>query len=383
MSSGDVAIVGLGIHPFGRHPGVSGLEMAAIAARSALQDAGIGWQDVQFAAGGSDAAGNADTTVSVLGLTGVPFINVRNGCATGGSALTTAHAMLVSEAAEIALVVGFDKHPPGAFNPMPEDWGIGSWYGETGLMLTTQFFAMKIQRYMAEHGISTSTLAKVASKAFDNAARNPWAWRRQPLSDEEVLASKMVNNPLTQYMFCSPGEGAVALVLARGERAKALARTPVYLRSVAFRTRRFGSFEVFSPSIPIESAPSPTTEAAAAAFEQAGIAPADVDIAQLQDTESGAEVMHLAETGLCEHGEQEHLIQSGATRIDGRLPVNTDGGCIANGEPIGASGLRQVHEVVLQLRGEAGDRQVPGPCRVGLTQVYGAPGVSACTVLSR
>ena len=378
----DVAVVGLGIHAFGRHPGVSGLEMAAIAARAALDDAGIGWQDVEFAAGGSDAAGNADTTVSVLGLTGVPFINVKNGCATGGSALTTAHAMLESGAAEIALVVGFDKHPPVAFNPLPHEWGIGDWYGETGLMLTTQFFAMKIQRYMAEHGISQSTLAKVASKAFDNGARNPWAWRRQPLSEEEVLASRMVNDPLTQYMFCSPGEGAVALVLARGDRAKALARTPIYLRSVAFRTRRFGSFEVFSPSIPLESAPSPTTEAAAAAFEQAGVGPDDVDVAQLQDTESGAEVMHLAETGLCAHGEQEQLIQSGATRLDGRLPINTDGGCLANGEPIGASGLRQVHEVVLQLRGEAGERQIPGRCRVGFTQVYGAPGVSACTVLS-
>ena len=184
----SVAVVGIGIHPFGRHEGVSGLEMAAVAARAALRDAGVGWQEVEFAAGGSDAAGNADTTVSVLGLTGVPFINVSNGCATGGSALATAHAMLTAGAAEIALVVGFDKHPPGAFNPRPEDWGLGSWYGETGLMLTTQFFAMKIQRYMAEHGISRSTLAKVASKAFDNGALNPSAWRRRPLTEEEVLS---------------------------------------------------------------------------------------------------------------------------------------------------------------------------------------------------
>ena len=378
----DVVIVGLGIHAFGRHEGVTGLEMGAIAARRALDDAGIGWEDVDFAAGGSDAAGNADTSVSVLGLTGVPFINVKNGCATGGSALTTAHAMLVAGSAEVALVVGFDKHPPGAFNPLPEEWGIGSWYGETGLMLTTQFFAMKIQRYMAEHGISESTLAKVASKAFENGSRNPMAWRRKPLTEAEVRESKMVNHPLTQYMFCSPGEGAVALVLATGERAKGMARKPVLLRSVAFRTRRFGSFEVFSPSIPVTSAPSPTAEAAAAAFEQAGIGPEDVDIAQLQDTESGAEVMHLAETGLCAHGEQEELIQRGETRIDGRLPINTDGGCLACGEPIGASGLRQVHEVALQLRGDGGDRQVPGRRRVGFTQVYGAPGVSACTVLS-
>ena len=105
-------------------------------------------------------------------------------------------------------------------------------------------------------------------------------------------------------------------------------------------------------------------------------------MAQVQDTESGAEVMHMAETGLCEHGEQELLVQSGATALDGRLPINTDGGCLANGEPIGASGLRQVHEVVLQLRGDAGDRQIPGPRRVGFTQVYGAPGVSACAVLT-
>jgi acetyl-CoA C-acetyltransferase len=383
MSAPEIAVVGVGIHPFGRHEGVSGLEMATHAARAALRDAGIGWQDVEFAAGGSDAGGNADTTVSALGLTGVPFINVRNGCATGGSALATAHAMLVSGAAETALVVGFDKHPPGAFNPLPEDWGLGAWYGETGLMLTTQFFAMKIQRYMAEHGISRSTLAKVAAKAFENGARNPNAWRRRPLSEDEVLSSKMVNNPLTQYMFCSPGEGAVALVLATGQRARRLASTPIRLRSVAFRTRRFGSFEVFSPSIPLTTAPSATTEAAAAAFEQAGIGPEDVDVAQVQDTESGAEIMHLAETGLCEHGEQETLIQSGATRRHGRLPINTDGGCLANGEPIGASGLRQVHEIVLQLRGQAGERQIAGPARVGFTQVYGAPGVSACTVLSR
>jgi acetyl-CoA C-acetyltransferase len=379
--SDDVAVIGLGIHPFGRHEGVTALQMAAIAARRALDDAGLRWEQVDFAAGGSDAGGNADTSVAQLGLTGVPFINVKNGCATGGSALATAHAMLRSGAAEVALVVGFDKHPPGAFNPLPEEWGIGSWYGETGLMLTTQFFAMKIQRYMAEHGISESTLAKVAAKAFANGARNPNAWRRRPLSEQEVLGSKMVNPPLRQYMFCSPGEGAVALVLARGERARR-ARWPVRLRSVAFRTRRFGSFEVFSPSIPVETAPSPTTEAAAAAFEQAGIAPEDVDVAQVQDTESGAEVMHLAETGLCKDGEQEELIQSGATEISGRLPVNTDGGCLANGEPIGASGLRQVYEVVIQLRGEAGDRQIPGPRRVGFTQVYGAPGVSACAVLS-
>jgi acetyl-CoA acetyltransferase len=383
MMTEDVAIVGAGIHPFGRHEGVTGLDMAVHAARAALADAGVTWSEIGFAAGGSDSAGNADTSVSRLGLTGVPFINVKNGCATGASALTTAHAMLVSEAADLALVVGFDKHPPGAFDPRPEDWGIGSWYGETGLMLTTQFFGMKIQRYLADHDIDPSVLATVAAKAFRNGSQNPNAWRRTPLSEEQIAASRMISHPLTQFMLCSPGEGAVALVLARGERARALRSDPVYLRGIAFRTRKFGTFEVFSPSIPVQSAPPPTTDAAQAAFEQAGVGPSEVDVAQLQDTESGAELMHLAETGLCAHGDQEALIRRGATEIGGALPVNTDGGCIANGEPIGASGLRQVHEVVLQLRGTAGARQVPDSPKVGFTHVYGAPGVSACTVLTR
>ena len=195
-----------------------------------------------------------------------------------------------------------------------------------------------------------------------------------------MLASKMVNDPLRQYMFCSPGEGAVALVLARGEKAE---RAPSPCTCARRCSRRAASAPSRSSARRSRSRRRlPTAEAAAAAFEQAGIGPDDVDVAQLQDTESGAEIMHLAETGLCQDGEQETLIQSGATRIGGRLPVNTDGGCLANGEPIGASGLRQVHEVVLQLRGEAGERQIPGPARVGFTQVYGAPGVSACTVLS-
>jgi acetyl-CoA acetyltransferase len=184
-------------------------------------------------------------------------------------------------------------------------------------------------------------------------------------------------------MFCSPGEGAVALVLCRADKARQYTDRPVYLDAVSFVTRRYGSFEVFSPDLAIERADGPTVDAARAAFEQAGIGPDDIDVAQIQDTESGAEIMHMAETGLCEHGEQEALIQSGVTRIGGGMPINTDGGCLANGEPIGASGLRQVYESVLQLRGDAGARQVPDAPRTAFTHVYGAPGVSACTVMSR
>jgi acetyl-CoA acetyltransferase len=383
MTSTDVAIVGIGLHPFGRHEGVSGREQGAFAARQALADAGIGWPDVNFALGGSADAGNADTLVSDLGLTGLSFINVANGCATGGSALTMADSIIRSGAFDLGMAIGFDKHPRGAFNADPASWGIGSWYGETGLMLTTQFFAMKIQRYMHEHGITQSTLAKVAAKAFRNGSLNPNAWRRAPLSEEEIAASAMINHPLTQYMFCSPGEGAVALVLCRADHARRYSDRPVYLKAATLRSRRFGSFEVFSPWLALDRADSPTVEASRAAYDQAGIGPSEIDVAQIQDTESGAEIMHMAENGLCKHGEQESLVQSGATEINGALPINTDGGCLANGEPIGASGLRQVYESVLQLRGDAGARQVPGNPKTAFTHVYGAPGISACTVLSR
>ncbi len=381
--SDDVNIIGVGLSKFGRQPGITGRQMAVTAIDTALRDAGITWPDVQVAFGGSDGSGLADTLVAELGFTGIPFTNVKNGCATGGSALVSAVNAIRAGAADIALAVGFDKHPRGAFDPQPAEWGLPEGYGEAGLMVTTQFFGSKIARYMGRHGITADTLAKVAEKAYRNGSRNPNAWRQDPMTFEQIRDADMVNDPLTRYMFCSPGEGGAAIVVASAAATRRLGITPVRISAISHRTRRFGSFEVFSPAVQGTDEPvSVSADAAAAAFEQAGIAPDDVDVAQLQDTESGAEIMHMAECGFCDHGEQEKWIAEGLTEIDGRLPVNTDGGCIANGEPIGASGLRQVHEIVTQLRGSAGDRQVPGSPKVGFTHVYGAPGISACTVLT-
>ncbi|MFU8762956.1 MAG: thiolase family protein [Haliea sp.] len=378
----DVAIIGLGLHPFGRSAGMTGLQQGAAAVRSALADAGVGWQDIQFAFGGSQDGGNADSLVNELGLTGLQFTNIWNGCATGGSSLSAAFSAIKSGQYELGVVAGFDKHPRGAFNPQPADWGLDDWYGETGLMLTTQFFAMKIQRYMHDYGITDDALIRVAEKAFHNGSLNPSAWRRTALSYEEIAHSAMVSHPLRKYMFCSPAEGGAALVVCNADIAHRFSRKPLYLKTAVVRSRHYGSFEVFSPSQAPQVSPAPTVTASRAAFELAGIGPEDVDVLQLQDTDSGAEIMHMAENGFCEHGEQEALLREGATRIDGRLPVNTDGGCLANGEPVGASGLRQVHEICVQLRGEAGARQVPGSPAVGYTHVYGAPGISGVTIIT-
>ncbi len=379
----DAAIVGVGIHPFGRTPERSGLQQGAFAARQALKDAGAEWSDMHFAYGGSASSGSADALVNELGLTGLPFTNVANGCATGGSSLISAYNAIKSGESDIGLVVGFDKHERGAFNADPKSLGIGAWYGEAGLMLTTQFFAMKITKYMHDYGISKLTLARVAEKSFQNGSLNSNAWRQQVIGVEEILNSMMVNDPLTRFMFCSPSEGGVSLVVCRADHAERYTRKPVYIKAAALRSRRYGSFEVFAPAQALEHIGGPTVDSARAAFEMAGIGPQDVDVAQLQDTEAGAEIMHMSENGFCEDGEQEHMLLNGETKIGGRLPVNTDGGCIANGEPIGASGLRQIYENVVQLRGEAGARQVPDEPRVGYTHVYGAPGISAVTILQR
>jgi acetyl-CoA C-acetyltransferase len=252
-----------------------------------------------------------------------------------------------------------------------------------GYFLTTKFFGMKINRYMHDHGISHETLARVAAKAFRNGALNPNAFRRKPVPEETILGSRMLNYPLTQYMFCAPDEGAAAAVLCRADIAHRYTSTPIYLRATTLRTRTYGAHEVHSTWAAPEPVDAPTVHASRAAYEQAGIGPEDVDVVQLQDTDAGAEVIHMAENGFCADGEQEKLVAEGATEIGGRLPVNTDGGLIANGEPVGASGLRQVHELVLQLRGQAGERQVPGDPRVGYAQLYGAPGTAGVSILSR
>ena len=379
----DVCIVGVGIHPFGRTAGRSGRQQGEFAIRAALRDARIQWADLQFAFGGSDAAGNADTLVGELGLTGLQFINVANGCATGGSALFSAYACIKSGDFDLGLAVGFDKHPRGAFDPRPAEWGLPDWYGEIGLMLTTQFFAMKLRRYMDLYGITPLSLARVAVKAYENGSRAPHAWRRTPVDLETVLNAPMINDPLTKYMFCSPAEGGVALVLASERKARELGCRAVRLRAAVMRTRPPGSFEVFSPSLEVRRGGSATALASRAAFDMAGLGPGDIHLAQLQDTESGAEIMHMAENGFCADGEQEAWLVEGRTRIGGSLPINTDGGCIACGEPVGASGLRQVYENAIQLRGEAGARQVPGNARTAYSHVYGAPGVSAVVILQR
>jgi acetyl-CoA acetyltransferase len=382
-STPDIAIIGVGLHPFGRYEDRSALEMGAVAISRALRDAGVDFSDVGSLYAGSLEVANPEAVTGLVGMTGVPARATLSGCATGNSLLTLAARDVALGEAEIAIGVGLDKHPRGAFGADPSVSGLPQWYGDQGMFLTTHYFGTKIMRYMHDHGITEQTLARVAAKNFDNGAKNPNAWRRKPMSEEAILASPIVNAPLRQYMYCNPNEGAAAVVVCRADAAKKYTDTPIYLRSTALRSRREGAYELLRTSIELPIVPGTTAEAAKAAYEIAGIGPEDIDVAQLQDTDSGSEIIHMAETMLCKDGEQEALLADGATQIGGRLPINTDGGLLANGEPVGASGLRQVFELVHQLRGTAGDRQVPNEPRVALAQLYGAPGTAAVAILSR
>ncbi len=378
----DVAIIGIGLHPFGRHGDKSPYEMAADAVELALADAGVTWNDVQCAFGGSWGVWT-DPLTGLVGLSGLPFIHVFSACATGAATIQQAANAIRSGNGDIVVAVGTDKHARGSFKGDPTTTNVPTWYRENGQYVTTKFFGMKINKYMHDHGVSPTTLAKVAAKNYRNGALNPKAFRRKPITEEEILSSPMLNYPLTSYMFCAPDEGAAAVVLCRADIAHRFTDAPVYVKATAIRTRNYGSYEVNTTWAPVVEDVAPTVYASRAAYEDAGIGPEDVDVIQVQDTDAGAEVIHMAENGFCADGDQEKLLADGATEITGPMPINTDGGLIANGEPIGASGLRQVHELVLQLRGQAGDRQVQGDPHVGYAQVYGAPGTAAVTILAR
>ena len=209
----DVAIIGVGLHPFGRFEGKTAMEMGVDAIGAAVTDAGLDWRDIQFGVGGSWTVANPDAIVGMVGLTGIPFTNVFNACATAASATKACADGIRLGDYDIGIAVGMDKHPRGAFTEDPSLVGMPSWYAENGQYLTTQFFGMKANRYLHEHGISHRTLARVVTKNLRNGARNPNAFRRKPMTEEAVLNSPMLNYPLTQYMFCSPDEGAAAVVM--------------------------------------------------------------------------------------------------------------------------------------------------------------------------
>src|ERR1700733_10782899 len=212
----DVAIVGVGLHPFGRFEKTA-MQMGAEAIQFALKDAGVVWKDIQFGFGGSHEVSNPDAVTRLVGLAGITFTNVFNACGTTARAIQQTADTIRWGKSDTGIAIGLDKHPRGASTGDQAKLALPQWYAENGQFVTTKFFGMKANHYLYKHGISEETLARVANKNFRNGAINPNAFRRKPMSEEQILNSTVLNYPLTQYMFCAPDEGAAAVIMCRAD----------------------------------------------------------------------------------------------------------------------------------------------------------------------
>jgi acetyl-CoA acetyltransferase len=308
-------------------------------------------------------------------MTGTPIVDVEAGCASGAAALMLAAGAISAGQYETVLVFGLEKMPKGIIRSS----FFSPWQEEAGLSPAPAYFALRAQRLMVDSGVTKDHLAQVVVKNRAHGAHNPEAMFRKPVDAESVLSSRVICEPLHLWMLCTPNEGAAAVVLraARGR------RRGVRLASAVLRSHLPGP--VLSESTPMagtvdDAVPSASQLAAAAAYEQAGIGPDDVHVVECQDTDAARELLAYEELGLCPAGGSAALLESGATALGGRLPVNPSGGLLSKGEPLGASGLGQVVELVRQLRGSAGPRQVEG-ATVALSHTVGRGANAGVTVL--
>jgi acetyl-CoA acetyltransferase len=375
-----VEIAGVGVHPFGRFEEKSATEMGAAAVRDALADAGVRRDGVQAAFCGTVYGGVAagHRVLTTLGLTGMPIVNVEAGCASGGAALGLGVEAIRSGRCDGVLVFGMEKMPKGVIRSS----FFAPWQEESGLAVSPAYFALRAQRLMRESGVTREHLADVSVKNHRLGVDNPLAMFRRALSRAAILAAPMVCDPLTVYMLCAPNEGAAAVVLRRAGGVRA---GRVTIAAAALRSHIPGN--VLGEHTPLsglvdDAVPSATELAARAAYEEASIGPEDLDVVELQDTDSGRELLSYEELGLCPRGEAGVFFAAGHTWPQGRLPVNPSGGLLARGEPLGASALAQVAELYRQLRGEAGRRQV-SRARVALAHTVGRGANASVIVLTR
>jgi acetyl-CoA acetyltransferase len=378
--SSAVEIAGVGMHAFGRFGEKTVVELGVAAVRAALEDAGVGRGGFQAAFCGTVYSGVAagHKVLTALGMTGVPIVNVEAGCASGGAALGLGVEAIRSGRCDCVLVFGMEKMPKGIirssfFEP---------WREAAGLAVTPAYFALRAQRLMRDSGVTREHLAYVSVKNHRNGVHNPHAMYRRAFTLDAVLESPVVCAPLTLYMLCSPNEGAAAVVLRRasGERAGR-----VIVRAATLRSHLPGN--VLGEHTPLcgladDSLPAPSQLAARAAYEEAGVGPGDLDVVELQDTDSARELLSCEELGLCAAGEAGRLIEERRTDMGGALPVNASGGLLSKGEPLGASALGQIVELYWQLRGSAGRRQVPD-AKLALGHTVGRGANASVVILSR
>jgi acetyl-CoA acetyltransferase len=392
-----VAILGVGMHPWGKW-GRNFVEYGVAAARAALDDAGIPWTDVEYVAG-ADTIRNGypgfiagATFAQALGWTGARVSSCYAACASGAAAIANARAQILAGLCEVALVVGADTTPKGFFKPVggerrdDPDWLRFHLLGATN----PTYFALYARRRMAMYGATEQDFAQVKVKNALHGLANPNARYRKEVTIEEVLASPVVADPLRLLEICATSDGGAAVILCSMDYAKRHgAANPVTVNAVSTVTPTFPNAVIEMPNFATDSSssvqPGERTFKASitqAAYEEAGIGPEDLSLAEVYDLSSALELDWYEDIGLCAEGDAEKLLRDGATTIGGRIPVNPSGGLSSFGEAIPAQAIAQVCESVWQLRGEATGRQVEG-AKVAVTANQGLFGHGSSVILAR
>jgi len=394
--SNQVAVLGVGMHPWGKW-GRSFVAYGVHAARAALADAGVDWQDVDLVVGGETVRNGyggyvaGATFAQALGWNGARVATSYAACATGAQALDTARARILAGLCDVALVVGADTTPKGFLAPNAgERWDDPDWLRFRLVGMTNPaYFALYARRRMDLYGATPEDFAQVKVKNSRHGLHNPNARYRKEVGAEDVLTSAVVCDPLHLLDICATSDGAAAVVLTSVEYARRKgAAAPVRIDAVSTVTPTFPNTVLDMPNLSTDASTAVTTPArtfkesiADAAYEEAGIGPEDVSLAEVYDLSTALELDWMEDLGLCKRGEAESLLRAGDTTVGGRIPVNPSGGLACFGEAVPAQALAQVCEVTWQLRGQAEGRQVEG-ARVGITANQGLFGHGSAVLLS-
>lgn len=389
----EVAIIGVGAHATGQFSDKPLKDIAYPAIWNALDDAGIAPSDLDVAYVGNSLGGlltgqegiRGQVLLQHSGISGIPIINVENACASAATALRGAWLEVASGAAEVALALGAEKmfvgdsaRSIGALSAVSElD------LSQMGMQFTTSYAIhpkINLKARMREYGWTIEDLAKPAVKNSANGALNPLAQHRRALTIEQVVQSRVVVDPLTLYMCSSISDGAAAAIVCSREAARKFSsKRPIWIASCILRS---GVYRLLH-----DERPDTATTTAQAAYEQAGVGPEDLEVIELHDAMAPAELVLYERLGLCGPGEGPKLIDDGVTTLSGRVPVNPSGGLCSRGHPVGATGLLQIAELVWQMRGEAGARQIVKQPKVAMAQNQGGlllgqdSAVYCCTIL--
>ncbi|MGD9979067.1 MAG: thiolase family protein [Hyphomonadaceae bacterium] len=375
----DVYIIGIDMTRFGRYPERTFAQLGGEAVLMALNDCGLGARDVEIMYCGTVFGAYEMTGQAIMreiGQTGIPVTNIVNACASGASAFREAWLAVKSGVYEVALAVGVEKTPRGML-------GGGA---ETGIPLEGLFgsvsmpavFAESGTEHAAKYGTTFAQFAKVSVKNHHHSTMNPKSFYQMETPLEQVMGAEMIAYPNTKLMCSVNVDGAAAAVLVSERKARKLGLA----RAVRVRASALQS-DPWNPSNPVMPDVNTVTRLAAkSAYEQAGLGPEDLHLVELHDCFATAELLHYENLGLCGEGRAGQFIDEGATALGGKIPVNVSGGLLSKGHPLGATGIANMYEVSLHLRGEAGARQVES-ARVGLTHVVGLGTASAVHVLEK